>query len=98
MTQCGTPGYVAPEIIEGRGYNEAIDFWSIGVILYIMYLYCISVGCVVFLHSMMMTTINYSNSSSKVSFHSLHPIGIKFHLKVNKLSILQPKTFSNSFS
>jgi calcium/calmodulin-dependent protein kinase I len=37
MTQCGTPGYVAPEIISGHGYSEAIDFWSVGVILYIMY-------------------------------------------------------------
>ena len=36
MTQCGTPGYVAPEIITGGGYTEAIDFWSVCFILYIM--------------------------------------------------------------
>ena len=36
MTQCGTPGYVAPEIIKGEGYKEEIDWWSVGVILYIL--------------------------------------------------------------
>ena len=34
---CGTPGYVAPEIISNRGCDStAVDMWSVGVILYIL--------------------------------------------------------------
>jgi serine/threonine protein kinase len=35
-TQCGTPGYVAPEILEGSKYGTKADMWSLGVIVYIL--------------------------------------------------------------
>lgn len=36
LTQCGTPGYVAPEILHGVPYGTKADMWSIGVIAYIL--------------------------------------------------------------
>ncbi|XP_072401414.1 uncharacterized protein [Diabrotica undecimpunctata] len=35
---CGTPDYMAPEIIKGQHYNQAVDWWSFGVLLYEMFL------------------------------------------------------------
>ena len=33
---CGTPLYVAPEIISGVAYGTAVDVWSLGIVIFIM--------------------------------------------------------------
>jgi len=34
QTVVGTPYYLSPEIIEGKGYSFSSDMWSLGILLY----------------------------------------------------------------
>ncbi|OXA49339.1 cAMP-dependent protein kinase catalytic subunit [Folsomia candida] len=35
-TLCGTPDYLAPEMVLSKGYNAAVDWWAVGVLIFEM--------------------------------------------------------------
>lgn len=58
---CGTPEYMAPEVILSKGHNKAVDWWGLGILLYEML-----VGIPPFYHHNQLTMYQYITSRAVV--------------------------------
>jgi serine/threonine protein kinase len=48
-TVCGTWAYCAPEVISRKPYTQAVDAWTLGVLMFILYVHHWT-DCVPFFH------------------------------------------------
>ncbi|XP_021759817.1 CBL-interacting serine/threonine-protein kinase 8-like isoform X2 [Chenopodium quinoa] len=85
-TTCGTPNYVAPEVLNHKGYDGALaDIWSCGIILYVL-----MAGYLPF-DELELTTLYSKIANAEFSFPSWFSMGAKSLIK----RILDPNPQSN---
>ncbi|XP_021743788.1 CBL-interacting serine/threonine-protein kinase 8-like isoform X2 [Chenopodium quinoa] len=85
-TTCGTPNYVAPEVLNHKGYDGALaDIWSCGIILYVL-----MAGYLPF-DELELTTLYSKIANADFSFPSWFSMGAKSLIK----RILDPNPQSN---
>ena len=92
--KCGSPGYVAPEVLNGNGYDTKADIFSAGVILYILYIPLLSphsLSGVSPFHANSYHQVLQKNRKGKIEFpakywDTVSPEGIDLIMKMTELN------------
>ena len=79
-TMCGTPDYVAPEVLSKQGHTESIDWWALGILLYEMY-----VKRTPFVSMNLHETLKFLHGSKPVCLDQLENASDQFRSLVGKL-------------
>lgn len=82
---CGTPEYVAPEILSQGGHNHSVDWWSFGILLYEMY-----TGQTPFAGKSQLDMLKSIHSQERVSLAALRKCSHEFRLLIRQLLMKQP--------
>lgn len=84
-TFCGTPEYLAPEILLGKGHDKNVDWWSLVIILMIFKIQ----GAL--LYEMISGAPPYYSKDKNVMFKNRleKPVEMKSWFSTNAISILQ---------
>ena len=104
-TIIGTPHYIAPEILQGRGYSLSCDFWSVGICMYEIFYGKYPFGnyaneVIEIYKDVLKNNFTFPTESTKVSSVNIF-IKALLNKKVNErvcnVSVLKKKTFFEGF-